>query len=1037
MKSAEKIARLCGYCYQGTQNYLSLMSREITLKKTLSQKTQVQQDTIDEIDSFNEDSIEEELTKVNSSGDFEERRKILFEKISAIIDLMSCKITCLMDLEVKSQLIKILVNALHLVHLDNINRKDFMDICHYIKIKRIKANGSVIPRLEYIQGIICTKNVSDRKMKNCFERPKILIISSSIDLTNLNEKKENDVPVNMEVLLQNERKIMRKTVENILKFSPDVIFVGNSVNRIASEILKSQGVTLFVKVKTHLLRRIARMTRTKIIKSLKNIHKLTDRSITGICEKLYTKKILYEDNSKDPTLLYLEGCNSENGGTIAISGSSLEELTSIKKAIKILLRLGRHIVLEHEVVFIEKQMREELKNTYIAEELSCSLVEQLPLKRFEENNEKEALDIWNNDFKEGDFSNFLDRKMGISRFLKKDYIHYTKIHIVRALIENYTDISGNPAALLELNSKKYDVNESFSELCGLPSVNKIYYYSEDDITLGAFILNKIKNLFTRCEREGCNRPRNKHMALYYQGNRFVKISVEITGFIKAAALNSDGKYVYFEENKASENVRKSFSNSGKFDSLKPEPLLTSFRTFFACERCGMKLTEDKNLERPYLEYSFTRFLSHFFVGNEKKRNWKNEKILLNNDEVKCPHDTRKRVFQYGEFLINFSSGNLKPNSLEFIKFNTKQNLKNIQEASDQILNKKRELYLKKFKEIIINFINALKESIQKLDNNKISVFHEEFDIKSKDKIKSALETLLQKIQFFALSIETTLNSTLSNYLDLEFKRIKLAGQLSNFLEVFYQFIIKRPDTTAKIVSFNLLITNLSGEKNEQFLINTNKNIAPANQTQKEEENLPKIRPNSFFKRCLSSDKVSPREDEKLKTSTYIKKLSDVRFSSKPKPRPKQLVQNEKLGFFKKPSMQLRFNEKIDNIEDSFSENELENITETDDKPFKFEEIQLNLESSPMEEHDLEGISPPIQEKASEIPIKKLRSNNLEVIFKDLKSLNTGLDLSYFSVVTNEFAGILKFQKYVSDNSKYIFLLNFNQRDISQYTRMSQ
>ena len=1079
IKSTEKIARLCGYCFQGTQNYLNLMRRENMLRKSVLNKDKAPPDTISENDdTYNDSSNEEELHNEYSPGDFEERQKMLLEKLSCIIDLMAVKIPSFQDLEFKSKLMKILANSLLLIHLDNINRNDYMDICHYIKIKKIKIVGLEKPNVEYIQGIICRKNVHDRKMQSFFENPNILIISPSIDLPTLTEKKEHDGPVQMDLLLQNEKKMIKKTVENLLKFKPNVIFVENSVNRIASDLLKSQGITLFIKVKGQLLKRIARMTKAKILKSLKHLHKMNGKNILGNCEKLYTKKFCSEDQTKDPTtLLYLEGCSAEAGSTISLSGANIDELISIKKAIKILLRLGRHIDLEHEVVFIEQKMREELKRLCPNDSLSFDLVTKTmeppflkPFETFYLGNrlsEKKILDknkeseVWVIEAKEGDLSEFLDKKLGMIRFLKRDYIHYTKIHLVRAIIENHIDIKDNIHALQELNAK------DFFELCGSPSINKICYYSPDDITLGNFILNKVKNLFTRCEREGCNRPRNNHIALYYQGNRYVKITVEITGFIRGAALNSDGKFVYLEEHKSDKSVieRLSSSNSGKFDgnfNIKPELPINLFKTYLTCEMCGVKLTEEKQLEKPYLEYSFTRFLSHFFVETEKilKASTKDDDV---SDQTrpnlkKCGHFSKKRVFQYGEFLINFSSGFLKCYSLEIRKIGSKQTIDQMQDASMIVLNDKKVQYLKQFKEIIMNLINILKDSIKDLKQ-------EDYDLPlSLEKVKSSLESLLNTIQFFALSCETTLNSPFNSYLELEYQRIQLATQFSNFLEIFFQFFQKKLDNAIKIDNFSQTIMQLSPQNNISQTLTLSIFTKQGNNDKYKDRTLsPKLRStHPLFKRSLSSNKDFTLEKENSAMVEYLARKKDLRFSSNPKVRNNGGLETEKLEklcFLKKQLSRFsdkneRFSadkpektdlcetsEKLDKLEKSeknekiekfrkgkFYEKSNKNSGQTDinldltdgcsgrdkisensnsekedyidegidENPFELTEESNRHETSPNEDHENEIQSPQIFEP-EDIPVKKLgNTNNFSDLFNELRSLNGGQSLSCFS-----------------------------------------
>lgn len=49
-----------------------------------------------------------------------------------------------------------------------------MDITKLVKIKKIQFQDE--SKTQYIKGVICRKNLSNRKMKTLYENPKILII---------------------------------------------------------------------------------------------------------------------------------------------------------------------------------------------------------------------------------------------------------------------------------------------------------------------------------------------------------------------------------------------------------------------------------------------------------------------------------------------------------------------------------------------------------------------------------------------------------------------------------------------------------------------------------------------------------------------------------------------------------------------------------------------------------------------------------------------------------------------------------------------
>ena len=147
-------------------------------------------------------------------------------------------------------------------------------------------------------------------------------------------------------------------------------------------------------------------------------------------------------------------------------------------------------------------------------------------------------------------------KLGIEKFVNEEKITYTRIFIVKAISNRYIDIFQNPQAIKDITemlesknnngSPKVKVN-FFAEMCGLVANRSIDYYSLDDISLGSYIIQKVNKLFTKCEM--CKRPYYHHMAFYYFGDNYIRITAELTGISKALAINQDNaeSYQYIDD----------------------------------------------------------------------------------------------------------------------------------------------------------------------------------------------------------------------------------------------------------------------------------------------------------------------------------------------------------------------------------------------------------------------------------------------------------------------------------------------------------
>lgn len=61
----------------------------------------------------------------------------------------------------------------------NVQNDDEMDIRHYVKIKKIP--GGLRSDCRIVKGVVCTKNVSHKKMESYIKQPLILMLACPVD----------------------------------------------------------------------------------------------------------------------------------------------------------------------------------------------------------------------------------------------------------------------------------------------------------------------------------------------------------------------------------------------------------------------------------------------------------------------------------------------------------------------------------------------------------------------------------------------------------------------------------------------------------------------------------------------------------------------------------------------------------------------------------------------------------------------------------------------------------------------------------------
>ncbi|CAG2172837.1 unnamed protein product, partial [Oppiella nova] len=194
------------------------------------------------------------------------------------------------------------------------NDVDEMDVRNYVKIKTIPYG--VKNDCAIINGVVLTKNVSNRKMRQTIMGPKILLLSCSI----VYQRYEKKLTILDTILLQ-EKEYIQNLIAKICAYGPDVVLVEKTVARIAKEMLLENGITLVCNVKPVIIERISRFTNAAIVSSL-------DAQI-GVPQLGYCKKF-YLQTFNQKTFMYFDGCDQQLGATVLLRGASLEELKKIK-----------------------------------------------------------------------------------------------------------------------------------------------------------------------------------------------------------------------------------------------------------------------------------------------------------------------------------------------------------------------------------------------------------------------------------------------------------------------------------------------------------------------------------------------------------------------------------------------------------------------------------------------------------------------------------------------------------------------------------
>lgn len=217
-----------------------------------------------------------------------------------------------------------------------------MDPGGYVKIKCIACGSrdeSVV-----VKGVVCKKNVANRRMASKVEKPRFLILGGALEY----QRVANHLS-SVDTLLQQEMVHLKMAVAKIDAQHPSVLLVEKSVSRHAQDFLLAKGISLVLNIKRTLLESIARCTGAQIVPSIDH---LTTQKL-GYCDLFHVEKFMEAHGTAGQggkkltkTLMFFEGCPKPLGCTILLKGAKGDELKKVKYVVQYGVFAAYHLAVE-------------------------------------------------------------------------------------------------------------------------------------------------------------------------------------------------------------------------------------------------------------------------------------------------------------------------------------------------------------------------------------------------------------------------------------------------------------------------------------------------------------------------------------------------------------------------------------------------------------------------------------------------------------------------------------------------------------------
>ncbi|XP_061092625.1 1-phosphatidylinositol 3-phosphate 5-kinase isoform X1 [Conger conger] len=230
---------------------------------------------------------------------------------------------------------------------------DDMDIRQLVHIKKIPGGKKFDSAV--VNGFVCTKNITHKKMNSYIKNPKILLLKCSIEYLYREETKFTCIDP---IVLQ-EREFLKNYVQRIADVRPNLVLVEKTVSRMAQDMLLEHGITLVINVKPQVLDRVSRMTQGDLVMSM---DQLLTKPRLGTCHKFCLHSFQLANN-KAKTLMFFEGCPAHLGCTVKLRGALEYELARVKEIIVLMICVAYHSQLEISFLMDEFAMPPSLAKT--------------------------------------------------------------------------------------------------------------------------------------------------------------------------------------------------------------------------------------------------------------------------------------------------------------------------------------------------------------------------------------------------------------------------------------------------------------------------------------------------------------------------------------------------------------------------------------------------------------------------------------------------------------------------------------------------
>jgi thermosome len=170
-------------------------------------------------------------------------------------------------------------------------------------VKVLKKHGKSLEETELVRGIVVDKEIAHPQMPKHIENAKIALLNAKLEI----EKTEFDAKINinspdqMKLFLDEEERMLKEMVDDVVKSGTNFVFCEKSIDDIALHYLSKKRISAVKNMSSGDMEKLAKATGGKIVASVKDLNSASLGEAKVIEEmKIGDDKLTYVRDAKNP-----------------------------------------------------------------------------------------------------------------------------------------------------------------------------------------------------------------------------------------------------------------------------------------------------------------------------------------------------------------------------------------------------------------------------------------------------------------------------------------------------------------------------------------------------------------------------------------------------------------------------------------------------------------------------------------------------------------------------------------------------------------